>query len=73
MPAGAEDEVVDGMLVVDGRGRVLMPGLIDPSWARSGPGGFVARYDALLGQMSEEEAQGVAMNVAESCRQSLRG
>ena len=35
-----------------------MPGLIDPSWGKTGPGGFLARYDALLEPVSDEDGKG---------------
>ncbi|HEX7761534.1 MAG TPA: endoglucanase [Caulobacteraceae bacterium] len=35
-----------------------MPGLIDAEWGKTGPGGFVARYDALLEPVSNEETKG---------------
>ncbi|MFA7262095.1 MAG: endoglucanase [Caulobacter sp.] len=35
-----------------------MPGLIDDSWARTGPGGFMARYGALTDAAAQESAKG---------------
>ncbi len=37
----------------------VMPGLIDGDWNKTGPGGFLARYDALLEPVSIEETKGV--------------
>ncbi|HEY9235852.1 MAG TPA: endoglucanase, partial [Phenylobacterium sp.] len=35
-----------------------LPGLIDDTWARTGSGGFLSRYNALLSAANEEGAQG---------------
>jgi tetratricopeptide (TPR) repeat protein len=34
-----------------------MPAIIDPAWAKTGEGGFMARYDALLAASAEEAGQ----------------
>ncbi|MBE7217522.1 MAG: endoglucanase, partial [Caulobacteraceae bacterium] len=39
------------------------PALIDPTWSRTGEGGFVARYDELLAGASRETAAGAGAGV----------
>jgi len=41
-----------------------MPGLIDPTWSKTGSGGFLSRYNALLSASNEEAAQGPDAPVA---------
>lgn len=43
---------------MDAPAPAAMPGLIDADWAKTGPGGFLARYDALLEPVSVEESKG---------------
>ena len=41
-----------------------MPGLIGADWARTGSGGFIARYDALVSAAADEMGKGSAAPVA---------
>ncbi|MGA0603071.1 tetratricopeptide repeat protein [Caulobacter sp. KR2-114] len=43
---------------MDAPAPAAMPGLIDDDWSRTGPGGFLARYDALMEPVAAEEAKG---------------
>ncbi len=55
-PATASARMADA---ADGAPKAAgMPGLIDESWARTGPGGFMPRYAALTEAAAEEGAKG---------------
>ncbi|MDO9474244.1 MAG: endoglucanase [Caulobacter sp.] len=56
-PASATARVADAS--GDGAPKAAgMPGLIDDTWARTGPGGFMPRYAALTEAAAEEGAKG---------------
>ncbi|MFI4975859.1 MAG: endoglucanase [Caulobacterales bacterium] len=44
--------------MMDAPRPAAMPALISDDWSRLGAGGFLARYDALMTPVAEEEAQG---------------
>lgn len=55
-PAAASARMADA---ADGAPKAAgMPGLIDETWARTGPGGFMPRYAALTEAAAEEGAKG---------------
>jgi len=55
-PAAAGAERVES--VMGAPQQASMPGLIDATWSKTGSGGFLARYNALLSASNEEAAKG---------------
>ncbi|HWA61504.1 MAG TPA: endoglucanase, partial [Caulobacteraceae bacterium] len=45
-------------LAMDAPRPAVMPGLFERDWAKTGPGGFLARYDGLMDAVAQEEAKG---------------